>query len=151
MSIGWCATVRRWFFCSYVKQSAPPYMDTVAGEPDRDVAAVRSVSETCSPESPWPYLSRAGLDPDRLVEGQEGTFHQLQDVPVGLCLELDALRQSKGESKAVLGSWLARLYGDNWPNPEPVVEALLYSFKKLKTSASRLKKSSSRQTWQRKK
>ena len=66
-------------------------------------------------ESPWPYLFRAGLNPDTLLDDGP-QLHELREGPsVGLCLELDAARQSLGAPRSVLLVWLARLYGAKWP------------------------------------
>ena len=95
-------------------------------------------------ESRWPYLFRAGLNPDTLLDDGP-QLHELPEGPsVGLCLELDAARQSLGAPRSVLLVWLACLYGTKWPEPEPQPDAVTFVLKKVKASASSLRKSSGR-------
>ena len=95
-------------------------------------------------ESRWPYLFRAGLNPDTLLDDGP-QLHELPEGPsVGLCLELDAARQSPGAPRSVLLVWLARLFGAKSPEPEPQPDAVTFVLKKVKASASSLRKSSGR-------
>ena len=91
-------------------------------------------------ESRWPYLFRAGLNPDTLLDDGP-QLHELPEGPsVGLCLELDAARQSLGAPRSILLVWLARLFGAKWPEPEPQPDAVTFVLKKVKASASSLRK-----------
>ena len=91
-------------------------------------------------ESRWPYLFRAGLNPDTLLD--DGPQLLPEGPSVGLC---DAARQSLGTPRSVLLVWLAHLYGAKWPEPEPQSHAVTFLLKKkVKASASSLRKSSGR-------
>ena len=91
-------------------------------------------------KSEWPFLSWAGIDVDTL--GEDTELSALTDGPcVGLCLELEAVRQKLGAGRNILLLWLAQLYGVRWPHSAPHPEAVHFSLKKLKTTHASLKKS----------
>ena len=59
-------------------------------------------------KSELPFLSRAGIDVDTL--GEDTELSALTDGPcVGLCLELEAVRQKLGAGKHILLLWFAPL------------------------------------------